>query len=291
MTERPQGPGAPFTLLFDEDTADGRSLEAAFQAIYGGDWRLPAPLAERPYCYVNFVTSHDGRVSFDEPGAMGGAAISRDSRHDTWLMGLLRARADAILVGDNTLRLEPAHVWTAEDIFPDDASAWGALRRQEERAPVPLNVFLSYSGDIPADAAVFRRAEIPVLVATTEEGARSARGRLHGARNVEVRAFGGESVELPRLSRYLRSECGISTLLCEGGPHVYGEMLAAGQVDDAFQTLSPILVGNRPHGSGKPRPSLVEGVAFSPDHPPTERLLSLRRHGDYLFLRSRLLRE
>jgi riboflavin biosynthesis pyrimidine reductase len=106
--------------------------------------------------------------------------------------------------------------------------------------------------------------------------------------NVEVRAFGQESVELAALTRYLRTSRQVEALLCEGGPHVYGEMLAAGQIDDAFLTLSPILVGNRPRGEGKPRPGLVEGVAFSPEHPPAERLLSLRRQGDYLFLRSRL---
>jgi riboflavin biosynthesis pyrimidine reductase len=41
-------------------------------------------------------------------------------------MGLLRARADAILVGDNTLRAETEHLWTAAAIFPDDAAAFAA---------------------------------------------------------------------------------------------------------------------------------------------------------------------
>jgi hypothetical protein len=66
-------------------------------------------------------------------------------------------------------------------------------------------------------------------------------------------------------------------------------MIAAGQIDDEFLTLSPIVVGNRPHGAGSPRPSLVEGVAFSPERPPTSRLLSVRHYESYLFLRSRLL--
>src|SRR3954451_4747163 len=102
---------------------------------------------------------------------MGGGDISRFNRHDQWLMGLLRARADAILVGDNTVRLESEHVWTAEHIFPDDAASWRALRRQEGRAAVPLHVFLSLHGDIPADAAVFNQPDIPILIATTADGA------------------------------------------------------------------------------------------------------------------------
>src|SRR5579864_168231 len=112
------GPGSPYSVLFDEESRPGRSLPPTVQAMYG-DWRLPEP-ADRPYVYVNFVLSHDGRVSFNLPGALGGGAVSLFNRHDQWLMGLLRARADAVLVGDNTLRLEPEHIWTAAGIFPED---------------------------------------------------------------------------------------------------------------------------------------------------------------------------
>lgn len=286
--DHPQGPGIPFEVLLDADTSDGLALPASFQTNYGSDWRLPFPAADRPYIYVNFVTSRDGRVSFDEPGHMGGGDISRFNRHDQWLMGLLRARADAILVGDTTLKVEPAHVWTAEAIFPDDTQAWHALRHAEERSAIPLHVFLSINGDIPSDATVFARTDIGILVATTHDGARYAENRLRGVRNVEVMAFGDESVDLGRLSTYLRTERGIRSLLCEGGAHVYGAMIAAGQIDDEFLTLSPIVVGSRPRNSAMPRPSLVEGVAFSPKRPPTYRLLSVRRHGDYLFLRSQM---
>jgi riboflavin biosynthesis pyrimidine reductase len=289
--DHPRGPGMPFQVLLDADMTDGRSLPAPVQASYGSDWRLPIPAAERPYTYVNFVTSHDGRVSFDEPGHMGGGDISRFNRHDQWLMGLLRARADAILVGDTTLKVEPDHIWTAEAIFPDDAQTWQALRHAEERAPIPLHVFLSMDGELPPDAAVFARADIPILVATTQAGARTAHDRLQGVPNAEVVAFGTESVDLRHLVTELRTGRGISSLLCEGGAHVYGAMLAAGLIDDEFLTISPIIVGNRPRGEGRPRPSLVEGVAFSPERPPMSRLLSVRRSESYLFLSSRLLHD
>jgi riboflavin biosynthesis pyrimidine reductase len=291
QTTRPHGPGTPFELLLAEAPADGRSLAEPWQALYGSDWRLLTPSPERPYTYVNFVTSHDGRISFDEPGHLGGGAISRLSRHDQWVMGLLRARADAILVGDATLRLEARHIWTAEAIFPDDAPAWSALRRQEDRAAAPLHVFLSLAGDIPRDAAVFARSDIPVLIATTDAGGRAAHARLRNLPQVEIRALGTSAVDLSALLRELRTTYGVRSLLCEGGAHVYGAMLAAGQVDDEFLTLSPIMVGNRPRGSGPPRPSLVEGVAFSPEHPPAYHLLSLRRSGSYIFMHSRLQRD
>jgi len=82
----------------------------------------------------------------------------------------------------------------------------------------------------------------------------------------------------------LRHDYGVRTLLCEGGPRVYGSLLGAGLVDDEFLTLSPGVIGSEP---GKRRPGLVEGRAFTPQNAPRSALVSLRRAGDHLFLRSR----
>ena len=108
----------PFTLLFDDEPKDDTALPENLRTIYGGDWLLPE-VDGRPYTYANFALSRDGRVSFNEPGHVGGGDVSGFNAHDKWLMGLLRARADAVVVGDNTLRLEPDHLWTCEYIFPD----------------------------------------------------------------------------------------------------------------------------------------------------------------------------
>ncbi|MGN6759221.1 MAG: RibD family protein [Thermomicrobiales bacterium] len=284
------GPGTPFVSLLDEDTGPGLRLPAAFQHLYGGDWPLPAPPAERPYTYMNFVVSRDGRVSFSEPEHLGGGDVSQFNAHDRWLMGLLRSRCDAVLSGDNTLRLDPPLLLTPDYIFPADAAAFAALRAAEGRAAAPLHVLLSLEGDLPVEATVFARPEIPVLVATTTRGAATARALLGDRAQVEVRAFGDERVEPAALLAVLRREYGVRSLLCEGGPRTYGALLAAGQVDDEFLTLSPLVIGNPPPGAGRPRPSLVEGIAFAPDQPPTQRLLALRRAGDHLFLRSRYQR-
>lgn len=277
-----QGPGAPFTVLCDDDETNGPSLPAAARALYG-DWRLRTP-RERPYVYANFVVSHDGRASFGLPGASGGGEVSRYNRHDKWLMGLLRARADAVLVGDNTLRTEPDHCWTAEYIFPPDAAAFAALRQAEGRAESPLHVFVSRDGNMP-DSAVFRRPNIDVMIASTAAGVARARECLGRYPQVGYLTLGQDSVDLAALLRLLWRDHGVRTLLCEGGPTLYGAMVEARQVDDEFLTLSPILIGNTPGGSV--RPSLVEGVAFAPSAPPTTHLLSVRRVGSHLFLRSR----
>jgi riboflavin biosynthesis pyrimidine reductase len=210
---------------------------------------------------------------------MGGGAVAKFDRRDQWLMGLLRARADAILVGDATVRAEPDHVWTAEHIFPEDEAAFGALREAERRTDQPLHVVLSLDGDVPTDAASLASGH--ALVSTTRAGAR----RLHGnTAGFELLELGEAEVDLARLVTTLAERFGVRTLLCEGGPRVYASLLRSGLGFDEFLTLSPIVIGaDERHG----RPSLVEGAAFAPGAAPSSALLSVRRGGDYLYLRSR----
>lgn len=287
-----KGPGVTFALLLDE--ADGvygeragASLPAEWQQVYGGDWRLPEA-AGRPHVYVNFAVARDGRVSFNLPERMGGGEISGFNAHDRWLMGLLRARADAILMGDTTLGLEPSHLWTAAYICPDDAEAFADLRLREGRTAPPLQVFLSLTGNLDVTTAVFAQPELTVIVATTHEGSSRVRQLVdthQPAARVEIWALGDTEADLNALVDKLYLEKNVRSLLCEGGPRVYGGMLARGLIDDEFVTLCPQIVGNdAAQGS---RPGLVEGVAFTPENAPQATLVSLRRVGDHLFLRSR----
>jgi riboflavin biosynthesis pyrimidine reductase len=277
-----RGPGGSFTTLFDNEQ-DGLGLPPAFREVYGGDWKIPSPEG-RPYAYVNFVVSHDGRVSFGDPRWVGGGWISDFDKHDRWLMGLLRTRADAILVGDGTLRAEPDHLWTADYVFPEDGQAFAELRGAEGRAALPLQVFVSLTGDLPANAAVFAREDLHLVVGTTTAGAVRARQLPYTGR-LAVLELGTDRVDLVHLVTRLHTEFGVGTLLCEGGPTTYGSLLSAGVLDDVFITLSPVVVGSPPEGPD--RPSLVEGASFTPETAPRIRPLSLRRAGDHLFLRGR----
>jgi len=280
----PRGPAETFTLLFDEEAHLPPYLPESFRQIYQGDWR-PLDVAGRPYTFVNFVTARDGRVSFAEPGHASGADISGFSAPDRWVMGLLRAGADAVMMGEGTLHVEPESLWTSAFIFPDDAEAFMELRRHLGLSALPLNVFVSLNGDLNPAAAVFQQPDQHVVVATTERGRAQAEALLRGcAARLDVLALGTAAADLDALVHLLYERYGVRALLCEGGPRVYGGMLQAGLVDEEFVTLSPIMVGEAP---GAPRPSLIEGAAFTPGSAPRSTLISLRRVGDHLFLRSR----
>jgi len=277
-----RGPDTPFTVLFDHPDAEGLPLPPDAASHYL-PWHIPRML-ERPWVYVNFVASHDGRVSFNLPDAMGGGAISDFNPNDQWLMGLLRARADAVIVGDNTLRQEPRHLWTPEFIYPQEP-AFMDLRRAEERPDTPLQVIVTLSGQVPVDAGIFHRSNLQVLIAGTDDGIATAQALLADRSHIAYLALGRDAVDLDALIHQLATRFSARTLLCEGGPTLYGSLVQAGLVDEEFLTLSPLVIGNPPGAHA--RPSLVEGVAFTPEDAPRLQLASALRAGDHLFLRSR----
>jgi riboflavin biosynthesis pyrimidine reductase len=74
---------------------------------------------------------------------------------------------------------------------------------------------------------------------------------------------------------------GFDVVLTEGGPTLMGELIKAGLLNEMFLTLSPLIAGrNKDYRMG-----MVEGAELLPKAPVWSRLLSARRHGDYLFLR------
>jgi riboflavin biosynthesis pyrimidine reductase len=162
---------------------DLASLETLFEVKYGSDWlslppeleslygRLEFPLhSGRPYIIGNFVTTVDGVVSLNTPGHASGGDISGFNAHDRMLMGLLRAIADAVIIGAGTLRVEPHHRWTAQYIYPELAEAYQLLRTSLGKPETPLNVIVTARGEVDLALPVFQSGTIPVLVVTTTDG-------------------------------------------------------------------------------------------------------------------------
>jgi riboflavin biosynthesis pyrimidine reductase len=92
----------------------------------------------------------------------------------------------------------------------------------------------------------------------------------------------GKHLDLGHALAELRSR-GLNVLLSEGGPHLVGQLIEGGLLDEAFLTISPVIAGRKE----EKRLGMVEGVELLPKYGAWSRLLSARRHGDYLFLRYR----
>jgi riboflavin biosynthesis pyrimidine reductase len=225
--------------------------------------------------YSNFVSSIDGVVTLGE-GTSAGSVISGKYPADRFLMALLRACADAVLLGAGTLRATPGHLWTPAHVFPQHAEAFAGLRRSLGRSPEPRLVVVTARGALDASHVAIKHG---ALVFTTRQGAEACRPLLPDTCEVVVMGE-GEKVDLAEVVHELRNR-NLGVLLTEGGPHLIGDLVDHGLLDEAFLTVSPVLAGR----AGERRLGMVEGVELLPKRGVWSPLLSARRHGDYLFLR------
>src|SRR5256714_13897157 len=130
----------PFEVLFEDDVPR-HQMRPELEGIYGRLGFADSVI------YSNFVSSVDGVVSLgSKPSA--GSVISGRNPADRFLMGLLRAFADAVLLGAGTLRATPGHMWTPEHIYPDMTSAFADLRLNLDRKPRPRLVLLTATGNL-----------------------------------------------------------------------------------------------------------------------------------------------
>lgn len=280
----PQGPGAPYQLLFSDEVSSENTLPEPFRLIYPGDWPTPA-FTDRPYIYTNFAQSRDGRISFNEPDREAAVFVTKGDPHDRWLMALLRMRSDAALIGDVTINLEKDHIWTSEFIYPPDTAAFAHYRQSHGLSPKPILVLLSFEGKINFEAASFQRPDLHIVLATTDKGVVETQGVQCKAR-LDIHNLGAKAVDLHVLAKLLYRDYGIRNLLCEGGARVFANLLDAGLVDEEFVTFCPTFVGRSDQAF---RPSYCEGVAWLPESAPYSKPISLHRAGDLLFMRTRCI--
>ena len=227
----------PLELLYEPAGLPAFSLPQELTALYPGTLGFPEDCL-----YANFVETIDGVVAL--PGvAASNRVIADASDADLFVMALLRACADAIVVGSHTLLASPKNRWTAEAAYPDAAAGLAELRRTLGLREQPDVVVLTHRRDLESavlgDRLLVRDDVFQAVAELRERGCRR--------------------------------------ILCEGGPTLFGSVLAAGLVDELFLTVSPLFAGR-----GLP---LVEGVELLPGTRIAASLAGVRRHGAHLFLR------
>lgn len=209
---------------------------AALAALYA----YPEPLGG-PFVRVNFVSSIDGAAAVD--GRSGGLGSAADRR----VFGLLRELAEVVLVGAGTVR--------AEDYR-------GARPPTRGGATPPPIAVVTGSADLDPGSRLFTDTAVPPIVLTLASAPAERRERLAAA--------GGEVVVLDRLTPdALLGELarrGLHRVLCEGGPSLLGQLVAADAVDELCLTVAPLLAGGTaeriahgPEGTAA-RPMQLAGV-------------------------------
>jgi riboflavin biosynthesis pyrimidine reductase len=276
--------------LVDCDKQHAESdLPQELRELYDGDLHLQTPGTARPFVVANFVSTLDGVVSYKIEGKSGGSTISGSDPADRFIMGLLRASADAVMVGAGTLHDASAKsLWTPEYVYPDAKRFYAEYRVNVLHKPeYPLLAIVSGSGQLELERAVFQTPAMRTVVITTLAG-RDELTRRGAATldSVEVHALSSSSgtIAPQAILELLQSQFGVKTLLHEGGPTLFGQFLAADAVDELFLTLSPQIAGR---DRDVTRPAMVQGVQFVPDSAPWLQMVSVKQQAAYLYLRYR----
>jgi riboflavin-specific deaminase-like protein len=217
---------------------------------------------DRPYLVLNMVATLDGRIAIDgRSGPIGDEA-------DRELFHCLRTQVDAVMVGAGTIRTE----------------RYGRIVRRPERreqrvaeglAPDPLAVVVSARMRLLADTPLLQDPDSTVAILTaSEEELPDTAARIH-----YLRGPAGAELELRPLLERLRTEHGVRSILCEGGPSLNESLVREGLVDELFLSIAPKLAGGPPLTvlTGDPLPE-----------PLTAELVWLLEHDGHLFGRYRL---
>lgn len=171
-----------------------------------------------PFVRVSFVASTDGAMSVD--GRSAGLGSPADRR----VFLLQRRLADVILVGAGTARAE---------------NYGGARTPTRGRDTPPPIAVVTGSADLDPAGRLFTDTQVPPIVLTLAS--------VPAERRELLTAAGGDVVALERLTPDLvlaeLARRGLHRVLCEGGPSLFGALVAADAVDELCLTLAPLLVG------------------------------------------------
>lgn len=222
----------------------------------------PDPL-DRPWIQVNFVSSADGAVT------VAGKSEGLSSPGDKRIFTLGRDLADVVLVGAGTALLEAYGP-------VKDTERRRVRRARLGRPGVPPLAVVTRRCSLTPESTLITEAPVPPLVLTCRAAPEARRAALAEA-GAEVLVHGEDSVDLPRAVDAL-AERGLRRICCEGGPQLFGQLIADDLVDQLCLTVAPLLAGG---DAGR--------IAMGPlpDTPRSLRLDSALHDDGFLMLRYR----
>jgi riboflavin biosynthesis pyrimidine reductase len=257
-------------VLVDPEDLPRWDVPELLATLYGGAIGL-----DEPCVVANFVESLDGVVAVPRL-ERSHAVLGDESEADRFVLALVRACSDVVVVGSGTLLSSPQGTWRIDRVYPPAAEALAELRTRRGRPEQPLVAVVTTGASLDPAHPVL---ESGALVLTTAAAADGLRATIPAATEV-VAVTDAETVDLAAAVDVLRDR-GSSVILSEAGPSMFGSLVASRLVDELFLTVSPVLAGR----AAAARLGLVEGVELVPQTRVAGRLRSVRTHGSHLFLR------
>ena len=190
----------------------------------------------RPHVLFKSAMTLDGKIATSTGDSQWISGEQSRAISHRW-----RAEVDAVAVGIGTA-------------LADDPLLTARIEGVERQ---PARVVFDSEGRLPASSQLVRSArDVPLYVVCSRGASRASTDALEAA-GAEVIVAPGEN-EGARVRSALSElgACGIQSLLLEGGPHLAGAFLDAGEVDEMRVFVAPIVAGGR--GARSP----IEGQGF-----------------------------
>jgi riboflavin biosynthesis pyrimidine reductase len=292
-----------------KETSETRGFLSKVSAVYH-ELYFPAPAQDRPYTFASMVLSLDGKMAFqDNPQGPVVASANYDDPDgglaDFWVLNVLRAHADAIIVGAKTLKSEPDVVLACFD--PDLVKE--RLEKLGKANECPLNIIVSLDGtDVPLEHSIFSVSEIQTIIATCKVGgeylkahygdealllgpylnisevdgqslsARIQAGLQSGKRIVIMT---GEDAPDAKVFLYILRKIGIKHLLIESPTYMW-LLMNQQMLDEFFVDYSSLFIG------GSLTPGYSNGFSYL-NHPHSKFLVIAMHKNSFIFTRQKLI--
>lgn len=214
------------------------------------DLEFPAALPERPYVFINMVSTIDGKTI---SGERHEPVTQLGSRRDHATMHDLERHAQAILIGAETVRATPVINWPA-----------GVLRLAASR-----------TGRLDPQASFFQCPTGEAWVVLPQDAVAGATPGL------PLWPVGQSEMDWETFLRELRILKKVTHLLVEGGSEINAEFLRRDLVDELFLTLAPKI------RLGRDLPTYAGGEPLPPGHLMNFDLASCHPVENEVFLRYR----
>ena len=190
----------------------------------------------RPHVVLKAAMTLDGKVAARTGDSQWISGEMSRARAHRW-----RAEADAVAVGIGTA-------------LTDDPQL---TARIEGVSSQPLRVVFDSEARLPVTSRLVQSAgDVPVILVCSRAASRTSVEALVAAGVDVITVSGGN--EAARAASAL-DELGareIQSILLEGGPHLAGAFLEAGEVDEARMFVAPLLLG------GREARSAIEGIGL-----------------------------
>ena len=203
---------------------------------------------DRPYVFLNVAMTADGKIDTFE---RRGASIS--SQRDKERVDRLRAEADAVMVGGNTLLTENPKLTVKSADLRTERQARGL-------GPNPVKVGIASNADLKPNSDFLTVGPARTVIFTTQQTSKEQLEFLR-ARGVEVYVHDTVRVDLPKSLNTLK-ELGVNRLMVEGGGMLNFELLRLGLVDELTAFVAPLVFGGESAPTLATGPGLVRSAAI-----------------------------